>query len=44
MTSGAFDLAAQNETIGDNHVGTSVDTPLRADAFALSDAEKMERT
>lgn len=29
--------------IGDDHVGTSVDTPLRADAFQLSDAEKIER-
>ena len=28
--------------IGDDHVGTSVDTPLRADAFQLSYAEKIE--
>ncbi len=43
LPSGAFERAAHNDTIGDNHVGTSVDTPLRADAFALSDAEKMAR-
>lgn len=29
------------ETIGDNHVGTSIETPMRADAFDLSDEEKM---
>ncbi len=27
--------------VGDNHIGTSVDTPLRADAFELSDHQKM---
>jgi GTP cyclohydrolase I len=30
------------DEIGDNHVSTSVDTPLRADAFAMSDADKMK--
>ncbi len=30
------------DDIGDNHVSTSVDTPMRADAFDLSDAEKIE--
>lgn len=35
--------ARQFEAIGDDHIGTSVDTPLRADAFKLSDAEKIER-
>ena len=30
------------DDIGDNHVSTSVDTPMRADAFELSDAEKIE--
>lgn len=30
------------ETIGDNHVTASVETPLRADAFDKSDAEKIE--
>ena len=29
------------DLIGDNHVGTSVDTPIRTDAFDLSDDEKM---
>lgn len=29
------------ELIGDNHIGTSADTPMRADAFEKSDAEKM---
>ncbi len=43
LTSGAFEKAAHNDTIGDNHVGTSVDTPMRADAFALTDEEKMAR-
>ncbi len=30
------------ELIGDNHVGTSIDTPLRPDAFDLSEEDKME--
>lgn len=29
------------EDIGDNHIGTSSDTPLRKDAFELSDLEKI---
>lgn len=29
------------EDIGDNHIGTSADTPMRADAFALDDATKI---
>ncbi|MCK3685396.1 GTP cyclohydrolase I FolE [Maribellus sp. YY47] len=29
------------DVIGDNHVGTSIDTPMRADAFERSDEEKM---
>lgn len=32
----------QIEVIGDNHVGTSVETPLRADAFEKTDEEKMD--
>ena len=36
-----------NETtlhvIGDDHVGTAYDTPIREDAFDLSDEEKMEK-
>ena len=29
------------ELLGDDHAGTSVDTPLRPDAFVLSDEEKI---
>jgi GTP cyclohydrolase IA len=29
------------DLFGDNHIGTSVDTPLREDAFDISDEEKM---
>jgi GTP cyclohydrolase I len=32
----------QAENLGDNHIGTSVETPLRADAFDKTDAEKIE--
>lgn len=28
--------------IGDNHIGTSAETPIRPDAFAISDEEKIE--
>jgi GTP cyclohydrolase I len=31
------------EEIGDEHAHTSVDTPLRADAFKMSEQEKMEK-
>ncbi len=31
-----------HEDLGDHHVGTSVDTPLRADAFELDDETKIE--
>ncbi|MCC5940472.1 MAG: GTP cyclohydrolase I FolE [Balneolaceae bacterium] len=31
------------EEIGDNHLATSIDTPLRTDAFDLSDGEKIKR-
>ncbi len=30
------------DAIGENHIGTSSNTPLRADAFKLSDSEKVE--
>ena len=33
----------RSEEIGDNHVGTSAKTPLRADAFDISDEEKIEK-
>ena len=29
--------------IGDNHIGSSARTPLRTDAFELSDKEKIDR-
>lgn len=32
-----------DDEIGDNHVATSVDTPLRDDAFDLSDQEKIRK-
>ncbi len=31
------------DEIGENHIGTSATTPLRADAFDISDEEKIER-
>lgn len=31
------------EEIGDNHIATSIETPMRDDAFALSDAEKIAK-
>ncbi len=31
------------EDVGNDHVGTSADTPMRKDAFELSDEEKIER-
>jgi GTP cyclohydrolase I len=31
-----------DELIGDEHIGTSLETPLRLDAFELSDKEKMK--
>ena len=31
-----------HDVVGDDHIGTSVDTPLRQDAFALSDQAKIE--
>lgn len=32
---------SQIEVLGDNHIATSVDTPMRADAFERSDDEKI---
>ena len=32
-----------SEDLGNNHIGTSTDTPLRKDAFDLSNSEKIER-
>ena len=36
-------LEEQYEERGNDHVGSSSDTPLREDAFVLSDEEKIER-
>ncbi len=33
----------KSDEIGESHVGTSAKTPLRDDAFAISDAEKIEK-
>ena len=40
---GHIDRPEIADAIGDDHVGTSVDTPLRPDAFDLTDEEKMAR-
>jgi len=42
-----FDIKATNnmnnqDDIGENHIGTSAETPLRKDAFELSNTQKME--
>ena len=34
---------SHEDAMGDDHVGTSATTPLKPDAFALSDEEKMEK-
>ncbi|MFW5773926.1 MAG: GTP cyclohydrolase I FolE [Tangfeifania sp.] len=31
-----------NDTIGENHIATSIETPMRKDAFDISDEQKME--
>ncbi len=33
----------QHDAMGDDHISSSEETPIRKDAFALSDAEKIER-
>ncbi|MBS9463944.1 GTP cyclohydrolase I FolE [Flagellimonas sp. 389] len=33
---------SQIEVLGDNHIGTSIKTPMRTDAFELTDEEKIE--
>ena len=43
-----FDTSATNninkkDEIGDNHIGANAETPMRKDAFVLSDKEKMQR-
>lgn len=34
--------AEKNDTLGENHIGTSLDTPMREDAFSMSDEQKIE--
>lgn len=36
------DLLKQIEEMGENHIGSSIETPMREDAFALSDEEKIK--
>lgn len=36
------DLLKQIEEMGENHIGSSIETPMRDDAFALSDEEKIK--
>jgi len=39
---GDVDLhTSKYDDLGDNHIGTSIDTPMREDAFDLSDVQKM---
>ncbi|WP_044239980.1 GTP cyclohydrolase I FolE [Flexithrix dorotheae] len=38
-----YDLEEVIDQIGDEHIGTSHDTPLRKDAFDLSDSEKIKK-
>ncbi|MFS4483244.1 GTP cyclohydrolase I FolE [Hyunsoonleella sp. 2307UL5-6] len=37
-----FDNLEEFDALGDDHVGTSEDTPMRSDAFKLTDNEKIE--
>lgn len=44
MFEGKNGMSYENiDEIGENHIGTSANTPLREDAFELSDQEKIER-
>lgn len=40
---GTFLRELSIDEIGDDHISTSVDTPMRPDAFVLSDSEKKQR-
>ena len=37
----SFKIISEVDTIGDNHVATSIDTPMRNDAFLKSEEEKL---
>lgn len=41
-TNGKANGKNSHEIIGDNHIATSIETPMRDDAFELSDSRKME--
>ena len=43
-TDNSIDLILSNkaQSMGDNHISTGIETPLRPDAFELNDKEKME--
>ncbi len=43
LTMSIEEKLSEIEELGHNHIGTSSETPLRKDAFALSDEEKIER-
>ncbi len=43
QTFGHNGVSAEDDPIGASHVGTSLNTPLRPDAFSLPDEEKMKR-
>lgn len=43
MFEGKNGMTHKHDEIGDNHVGSSAETPLRADAFEISDEEKLNR-
>lgn len=43
MTTNGLSVTEIEDLIGEQHIGTSYDTPLRSDAFDLSDEEKMNR-
>jgi GTP cyclohydrolase IA len=42
-TDNNIEIQELKDILGDNHIGTSLETPLRADAFELSDKKKIEK-
>jgi GTP cyclohydrolase IA len=42
-TDNNLELSELRDILGDNHIGTSPETPLRPDAFELSDKEKIKK-
>ncbi len=43
ITTNGLSVTEIEDLIGEQHIGTSYDTPLRSDAFDLSDEEKMSK-